>query len=260
MKFKRTAIAMALAVLVQAFALAEDSGVIKIRVADSDYPPQYYRNAKGEWAGLDVELARAFVLEAGFVPEFIPRPWSRALTEMKEGTLHMMLNLSKTDERSDFMYWIGPERYEDMVLVVKAGNAKLPITNLDDLIAFATKSGKKIGIQQDAYYGEEFRKRSMDKAFITMFDVVTAGETNARMLQSDRIAGYIDGKVTVLYNIRLKPDFAGLAMHPFTLNSEPVYFGISKKGISVKALRKLEEAYKRLASSGKLEEIWKKYW
>ncbi len=87
-----------------------------IRVAN--YPHQYYQTKSGNWTGLDVKLARTLIKEADFKYDFYEYPRSRALNCIIKGKLHLMTSLSRTPERSTYMYWIGPERVSQMILVV----------------------------------------------------------------------------------------------------------------------------------------------
>ncbi len=235
-------------------AQAQKSPAVRIRVTDNDYPPQYFRKADGTWTGIDVELARLLVQEAGLAPEFIPRPWSRALLEMKDGSLHIMTNVSRTDERSEFMHWIGPERYEEMALFVQKGDECIPIADLDEMVAAARRAGKKIGIQRDAFYGERFSERMEDTSFAEAFEYVSVSDANHRKLRAGRIFGFIESKVTVLYMIKADPGYSSLVLHGFVVNKEPVYFSISKRGVSADTLTRLEKAFAALQASGRFEE------
>lgn len=238
----------------------DDQREIKIRVPNSDYPPQYYRNHKNEWTGLDVELGRALVNAAGFEPRFVQLPWSRALDQLKHGDLHIMMNLSKTNERSKFLHWIGPERISQMVLVIKEGNKSIPVNTIDDLVKVAKKQNINFGIQQDIFYGDKFMEKLKSKAFAQYFERIANAEHNPRKVRVGRILGFFEDKITMRYRIRTDPDYKGLALHDFLINQEPVYFGISKKGISNSILKKLEQAFSIIKADGTLDGIRKKDW
>lgn len=237
--------------------VANAAETINIRVAT--YPPQYYKDQNGNWTGIDVELARALVIEAGFTPDFIDAPWSRALEEMKSGRLHLMTTLSKTPERSTYMYWIGPERESKMALVVKKKDQSLQIESLDDLITLAKSKNIKIGMQQDIYYGQPFATSIIERDFSQHFESVTDAKLNPRKNLAGRIIGFFEDKLTMQYQIETNKDYAGLAVHSFTMNTENLYFGISRK-VPVEWIRRLESAYERLVSSGELERIRNHEW
>ena len=80
---------------------------VKVRVID--LPPHYIKDGSGKWHGLAVELAEALLKEARCKPIYQILPWGRALVEMKNGENDMMMNLNMTNERKEFMYFVGPQ-------------------------------------------------------------------------------------------------------------------------------------------------------
>lgn len=232
---------------------------LKIRV--TEFPPQYYLNAAGEWTGLDVELARVLVETAGFTPEFVVRPWSRALQEMETGELHIMMNLSQTEERSAYMHWIGPERIARMVLVVRPTDLDLPIQTLDDLVTVAAQRNLWYGILQDAFYSEEFNTRlENDLEFARWFETVAESHLNPRKTVAGRILGFFEDGDSVAYKLTHDPEYAGLSLHDFALTESPVYFGISRAGVSSEILERLQLAYVQLEQDGTFERIRQTAW
>jgi len=231
---------------------------LKIRV--SQFPPQYYQDPAGRWTGLDAELARALVEAAGFTPEFVERPWSRALAEMETGELQIMMNLSQTPERAVFMEWIGPERTGQMVLVVKQINAQLPIVTVDDLVTIATQQQSMFGIQQNAFYSEDFNARLEDPQFAKWFDAIADVKLNPKKTTAGHILGFFEDKDSVKYQILHNPDYQGLVIHSFVLSTQDVYFGLSKPGVPPTALKRLQEAYARLEKDGTFAEIRNRDW
>jgi len=232
--------------------------VLKIRA--SDWPPQYYKDKNGKWTGLDIELGKALVKEAGFVPKVVVRPWSRSLDELKAGTLHVMMNLSITEERLEFLHYLGPERYSEMVVVVKKDNVNLPLNNLDDFCKLYKQKRKKFGIQNDAFYSLELNTRLKDDSeFARCFQYIAKPELNLKKTVNNRILGFIDDKVTMNYKIRTNAQYRELAVQGYVVSREPVFFGISKK-ITIDTLKKLYAAYERLVAKGIIEEIRNKQW
>ncbi|MEW5721985.1 MAG: transporter substrate-binding domain-containing protein [Thermodesulfobacteriota bacterium] len=254
-------VAVVLSVLAWVFFYAPTAAwaqeVIRVRV--THFPPQYFQDQAGEWTGLDVELARALVVEAGYTPRFISRPWSRALKEMESGELHLMMNLSQTTERSVYLDWIGPERTGELALIVRKGDENLPVHGIDDLPRVAAARGKKFGVQADIYYSDEFMEKLKDPAFAAHFETVSKADNNLMMTVSGRILGFFEDRDSLSYRIAHDPQYRDLAVHPFVISSEDVYFGVSKK-VPPGVLPRLREAFKRLEKNGTLEEIRKRTW
>jgi len=225
-----------------------------------DYPPQYFKTAGGAWTGLDVEIMRAVAEEAGLEPAFVEMPWARALDELRTGSLHLMANLSATEERSAYLRWVGPERTTRTVLVTGARYATEPIGDLDDLVALSIREGLVFGIQTGAFYSDEFSERMKDPVFARHFEEVTGTVSNQKKAESGRIIGFFEDYDTVMYRKRTDPDYAGLEAHPFTLASDAVFIGVSKAGVPLDTFDALAAAFVRLETSGKLDAIRVKRW
>jgi len=250
-------VALILALVVSAsFGNAADN-IIKIRVRD--FPPQYFQDTAGNWTGLDVELAKALVEGAGFKAEFLALPWTRALNNLETGDLHMMMNLSMTPERSLYMYWIGPERKSYMALVVSRENVSLSIMSLDDLVTVSDSLKMNFGIQHDFFYSPEFTERMKDSNFARHFEAVSDGALQPRKVKNNRIIGFFEDRTTMAYQIKNSPEYSGLAIHPFVLHEENVYFGVSRK-LDIRKLDLLYESYQKLERNGTLEKIRNRVW
>ncbi len=229
-----------------------------IRVRVTNYPPQYYKE-NNQWKGIDIELAEALVKEAGFKVEFVKLPWSRGLTEIRNGNIDLMLNLSITEERKEFLTFIGPQKEMKMVLVVHKNNKDLKVTDIDELIVESKLNNRKIAIQQDVFYSEEFNQRLKDDLdFASNFESVTQGKAFHQMLNSKRILGFFENNHLAEYQIKTNDEFKNFSTINFYISTDLVYFGISKK-IPPEKLKRLTEANTRLQKSNILNEIINKW-
>ena len=229
------------------------SRVLTVRVAS--FPPFYFRDEQGRWTGLDVELGKALIERAGLLPHFEERPWSRALMEMKNGNMQVMMNLSRTPERSAYMYWIGPERYSQMALVVRQKDADLHIAGIDDLPAKARAHHQKFGLQQHVSYSPALDRKLRDATFARYFEYISRPELNVEKLKAGRIIGFFEDRDAMAYEIAHNPRYLGLALNGFMLEPVPVYFGISKRGVDATTLQKLQKAFQELMADGTFQRI-----
>jgi ABC-type amino acid transport substrate-binding protein len=238
--------------------LAWAGETILVRV--TQFPPQYYQDILGRWTGLDAALGQALVEGAGMEVEFVDLPWSRALKEMESGGVHLMMNLSITEERSRIMRFIGPERPAVTGLAVQKAHADLIFRGLDDLVAASEATGLKIGIQQDAQYTPEFTTRlKTEKRFAAAFEPVVRAEHNFRKLAAGRLFGFFEDQYNLAHRIRTDPLCAGLSLHSFILMHEKVYFGASRT-LGAPIIERLEGSYRRLEEDGTLERIRQTPW
>jgi polar amino acid transport system substrate-binding protein len=246
----RAVLGIAIALALSASCWAAD----KVRIRVTEFAPNYFQQ-DGRWRGLDVELAEAVVREAGLEPEFIDLPWSRALSSMQGGELHLMMNLTRTPDREVFMQFFGPERMSKRVLVVRRQHLDLKIESLDDLITAARKTGQLFGIQHDAKYSEAFDARlKSDPLFLQAFEYVVKGAVMGKMLAGGHTLGFFEDENYVAYQLKNNPDFKDLGVHPFVLASDPVFFGVSRR-FDATNTKRLEDAFARLERNGSLAKI-----
>lgn len=227
---------------------------ITIRVAH--WPPNYFQTAEGEWTGIDVEIAKAVVQKADLNVEFSEITWPGAMERLKLGNIQLITNVSINEERSEYLYWIGPVRTVSMNLIVKKGNESLPINSLDDIIKIAKEKNIKFGYQKQIDYGEQFARRMKgDPLFFSCFERINNAELNLKKTLKGRILGFFESANEMKYRIKNDEVYQDLAVHPFVLKKSPSFFGISKKGVSTETLIKLFKAYESLVKDGTIQRI-----
>ncbi len=238
--------------------LHAESKIIKVRV--SDLPNYSYRDARGIWTGLEVELARALITEAGYRPEFFPQPWGRGLESIRNGDIHIIPGCAITEDRKAFMLWIGPMYRIVVGLIVKKGTESMPIASLDDMLTVAKKQGKKYGYIRDTFWSKAFNDRlKNDPEFASCFETISQQDLNVRKTIEGRILGFVAEKQLFEYRIQNDAVYSGLASHTFILDSRPTYFGISKKGVDPQTLNNLYAAYEKLTLDGTIKKIRAKW-
>ena len=229
---------------------------LKIRVGN--FFPNYYQDASGEWQGIDVELTRLLAETAGFKAEFFELPWSRGLAMAQNGTIDIIPNANIKEERSSYLYWIGPARYTKMQLTVLTDNVDMPINSLDDFVTICQKRKKSFGYQNDVKYSAAFhQKLETDTAFRNCFEAVSTN-LNAIKTKSGRILGYFGEPMDIVAEKKKDPGYP-LAVHPFILSAEPVFFGISKQSVSIPTLIKLYAAYEKIVENGTVFKVRQKW-
>jgi polar amino acid transport system substrate-binding protein len=249
---------LTLGALACADARADERAEMTVRVANN-YPPYIFKDEQGAWAGIEVEMARALVEEAGYKAKFVEIPWNRSIEQLKTGALDIVLTLSKTPERAEFTHFFAPSTFEQMVIVVLEENAHAldAVKTLDDLVAKG-----RYGINQKVHYTEEFTQRwDADPAFRKRFDPVTNPKLNMKKVKRKRLLGYFRDKLSIEYWIKTSPEYAGLTFIevPF-FPAVPVYFGISKHTdpAKIEALRTAHAALTERAAFQAILDKWTK--
>ncbi len=245
------------------FAAGQSIAQDTIRVRLTEWPPNYYQDASGDWTGLDVEIMKAIMKTAGLKFQFVNEPWVRGLKNLEHGETHMMMNMSKTDERSAYINWIGPVRATSgMGLIVKKENVSLPIKTLDDLVAVAKDKGKKYGFLRGAFYSQEFNDRiNNDKEFQQYFEPISRSELNIRKTIGNRILGFFESLLGMKYRIINNSKYNELVVHPFRFKSDSsgIFIGVSKKGVDPETLKRIQKSFEKNKENGTIKLIIEKW-
>ncbi len=221
--------------------------VIKFRV--EEYIPFTMKNAQGNWTGLFVEQAKSVIEEAGCTITYRTVPWARALVLLQEGKLDMLGQMSITEERKNFVNFIGPHYEEEIKLLIKETKS-FQIEQHEDLLQLP----KHIQITKGAWYGETMNRLIQDHLHKFRFNQNT--QSSFEKVRFDRVSGWI---LPVTPGIHKLSEYQGFKYHPFVINSNPVYFGLSKTSVKPALVQKLKDSLERLKQRGEFEKILKKY-
>ena len=188
------------------------------------------------WHGLDADFAKLLLDSAECRYQFMDLPWARAMDSLKAGALGLMLSVSKTTEREQYFYFIGPQRIETIVLAMDKDNV-YDIKQLSDLVNLP----KPIAVHRTAYYGDAFQALldNHPEHFITVVDNAVKLELLAR----NKISGFLEEKGNLIYQHQMNPKFAHIYIDDFVINSDPVYFAFSRKALSQIQLDKIKRVF-----------------
>lgn len=250
--------ALLLAVLLALLTLSRISAACELRIRvpeDNSYAPFYIRDNSGTWGGLSIELTEALLAEAACSPVYVALPFSRGIQSLKTGDIDLMPNMSITEERREFITFIGPQLDETVLLVTRA-DTPLAVASLDDF----KKLQKPVGIDRDKVYGDAFeRKRRLDPDFRSRLEEADDVDFSARKLSLGRLSSFLGFGYNVMHQIRTNALYRDFAIHPFIVNQDWVYFGLSKQSVSPELLAALQNAYEGAKRKGCFETIRRKY-
>jgi len=202
-----------------------------------------------------VELIEVLLNEAHCQPVYTVYPWKRALAQLQEGKLDMMVNLSITSERKKYLWFIGPQRDETIVLVVN-NDFNFKVDLLEDFKAF----NNKIGIENGAFYGDDFdNKYKTDPEFANLFVQAVNTDMLIKMLKLKRVIGFLEDRYSSAFKMKALTEYQGVKAHSYLVNQDVVYFGFSKKSVSLELLARLKKAYNTANTAGKFEAVLKRY-
>lgn len=216
-----------------------------------DYAAQSHRDENQQWQGIDIELTKTLLAQAGCRHRFVPIPWGRALVMLENGELDMMLSVSKTEVREKFAAFVGPQRVERIRVVSKA-NPSVVLKNFADIL----NTQLPLGIQEGAFYGAKFSRFMREvKSPEQYFFKVPNNDTKLSLLIKGRIFGFLEEQLNVEYEIKHQLAPKDVFIHPLIINEAPVYFALSKKSVSPEHLKQIKKAFETLDKSDVFKQI-----
>jgi polar amino acid transport system substrate-binding protein len=247
----RVLITIVVCLFLAANAYADQECIIKLRVNDS--PPSYFKDSKGNWTGFVVEQGAAVITEAGCKVEYRTAPWGRGLLLLEEGEIDMMGIMSITEERKKIAHFVGPH-YSEIIRLVVAKDSNYQIEKHEDL----KNLPQKLMLERGTYYGEEITRLVKDKSFEKNIQWTSQVGFTLQMIEKITL-GRVSGFLSYVTPGALEKVTQEVKYHPFVINRDPVYFGVSKESVAPSILKRLQEAVERLKENGEFEKILKKY-
>jgi polar amino acid transport system substrate-binding protein len=227
-----------------------------MKMALENWPPYVFVDAKGQAAGLDIELAQAVFKEAGCTLIILAElPRKRRLNMFMKGHLDLMLAASDTPERRSFSWFTAPYRKESISLFTLSSQ----LNKYRDLTDFAMILDKKISllVPNAGWYGEDYKAHSLGLYEANLISPFETFAQAVKMLASHR-AELVLGDTAALINeakqmnIKIQP-------LPMVISNDQVSFMLSKKSSTLEDIQVLNAAIARLEKRGVLAKIRKNY-
>jgi len=235
---------------------------IPIRFAEI-YP--VYFNDNGEIKGMDVDIINEVFSRANLDYKSVNRPFKRSLIEMQQGHVQVMTNITKNDDRSQYMEWIGPVRYSAIALIVAKKDVNLSIKSSRDLLTVSKQTGKKFGDIVGASYSDFFDDmKANNEEFNDLFELVPEMDSNYKKLTAGRILGFFadDFEFNFLMSQAKEPNepFDQFAIHAFRIEGSEggAYIGISKT-LGKESITRIQQAFSSMVDDGTLETIHRRW-
>jgi len=213
-----------------------------------DYPPYEYRE-NGKDKGMNLDLISEAFRRMGKTPLFEPRPWKRALFELKNGDILALSSGFRTPRREKIIFFPDePLAMETNVVVVPA-DSELTVTCLADL------QGLRVGIVRDYIYGH-----GIDE--MKGFHRIEANSSHqlVRMLANRRMDAAVGNKA-VLRHIAKKNGMLEHIRFTYEIGCDPLYLMFSRsRGEEAKILaRDFGVAIREMHQDGTFKAIIDRY-
>lgn len=235
--------------------LCQDAAACRLRATIGQWIPYVYTGLDGVPAGLDIEMARAILTEAGCELVLLDEvPNLRRDLQFREGKLDLLMAASDIPERHLYSRLTAPYRME--VVRLHTLEAKLDKYRHVD---FATILRDKLPLlaPNSGWYGADYAKykdQLRAQGLLTTFNNVAQG---MKMLAAGR-AELILGDVTAM-RYEARQSKLALAALPSTLVNAPVRLMLSRASTSEAELTRIDAAIARLEQRGVLKAIRQRY-
>lgn len=213
-------------------------------------PPKVYLE-NGEPKGILVDIMNAVEQKSDFQFHIELHPWARAFEMAKSGD-GGIIGLSKTPERQQFMDYSDVMFDDELILVVKKGEAF-------DYKGIESLKGKRIGVSRGAVYGAEFENAKSENLFSIDEDNVPSSRFKKLLLGRIDVAIVGPGNAG-FYAVISKDAYLSKQINQFTIlqkpfKSDPNYLGFAKSQKMGGFLTRFNQILSALKESGELEAI-----
>lgn len=234
---------------------SNDNSSKKLQFAVDPYPPYTIQSGNETVfsSGFTVEIAKEIFSKMGYEAVFNVVPFERGIEMMKNGDMDGMMTVYKNTERESFLDYpkesIAPDSQSFFTL--KGSDIKYD-GNLNNL------KGKKVGIIQGYTYGDDFDNAVKNG----VFTVETANDeaSNLEKLLNNRVDVILDGKYTVLYDLKQKGSLDKVEELKPESRTPELYLVFSKKrNISKDIINRYDEILSQMKKDGTWNAIIDKY-
>jgi polar amino acid transport system substrate-binding protein len=235
--------------------LCQDTAACRLRASTGQWIPYIYPGPDGTPIGLDVELVRAILTEAGCELLLLEElPALRRDVQFREGKLDLLMAASDLPERHEFARLTAPYRMETVRFhtlrpnLGKYRNVDFDAIVRDRLTLLAPNSG---------WYGPAYAQHKdglRAQGLLTTFNTFSQG---IKMLSAGR-AELIIGDANAM-RFEAKQAKLDLVALPLLLVNAPVRLMLSRASTSEADLARIDAAIARLEQRGTLKAIRNRY-
>ncbi len=245
-----------LTVVLLLFNATTDADCKKLIIGWEPWEPFQMRTQNGIYTGLDLDLVKLVLNDAGCSVEFKKMPWKRMIISIKEGTIDMIAGASRTPERENFSFFSEAYRQETMLMFVRKGEKDLyNFDRLSDIIG----TGFKLGTTRGYYYGERFVELKDNPEFSKSLSIIAYDHQLPKMLIHKRISGFLGDSVNVATSLRNENLTREIEAHSMPVYSSNIHVMFSVKRVSPETVAMFNTSLLKLKTTKAYQTIIDKY-
>jgi polar amino acid transport system substrate-binding protein len=219
-----------------------------------EWPPYQFTAANGDAAGLNVEIVRAVLAEAGLKAQIKIYPWARtfSLGENRPNTL--IFSLARSHERENAFIWIGELMRRNDWFYRANGRESVSPTTLDDIKACCT-----ICVVRKDIVEEDLKRLGFTPG--RHYIVVSDFSDCMRLVENGSVPLLVDSPQDLTWSLKqvhgMSAGFQPIMPLP-NAEQEPFFLAASL-GTSPDTVARLRSALQTLQQKGALEQIRRQF-
>lgn len=232
----------------------KDLPALKIGVTDND--PYVYIDTTGDYAGIDVDIAREACKRAGIRPQFIDISWNDRDRLLKNGDIDCLWCDYSPCYREDVYYWTEPYLSVTVSVAAKKTSGIKSLAHLDESKTIAVIAGSvserrllagdleiSPGVNIKSYGSAELCKAALVKGYVDcwMADVQSLDRLVAQYPGVYRV--FADNVMTVDLGVAFENSYEG----EYVKNLNTVLFDMDRDG----TIERIVDSYKAGATTGR---------
>lgn len=243
----------ALAIMASASALACSKPLTLIT---EEWPPYAFNFGREVQTGLDIELARTILQEAGCSLVTLPSvPPARRMVMFERGEVDLLLAASETPERRRFARFSIAYRNESVGLFVLAANLER-YRYIDSMDAIMRTQASLLA-PTVGWYGKDYERVRVALKSRARLSVYNNLEQGMRMLAAGRAALILSDVAALQHEARNQQ--LDVRQLPYVVLQAPVHLMLSRASTTADDVARIDAAIVRLERNGTLKNIRANY-
>lgn len=199
--------------------------------------------------GTDIELIRSVMRDIGSELQLIPRPESRALTELASGKVDLLFGASYTEERATYAWFSQPYRHEVNVVIVHP-QVLQRFPELTTKAAFFDLARRKLigTFNPKGFYGAEFEQLKRLEPVQQRSVPIFAAEQRLALVLSQRADYTLSDQRSAVTKFNDQPVYQQLVVLPFELARAEIHLMMSKKTIDPACVERINQSLRQQSS------------
>jgi len=213
--------------------------------ANDNWPPYSYKD-NGQLKGIEIGILEKVLTDANLCWKYVSYPSSsRAIKELKKGTVDMLFSASVTESRKKYFQFTEPYRLEKMTLFGRKSELDKASNEYDFQVVANDPHFRKsiLAINRGSFYGDAFTSFK-EKCYQCTIELNLV-EERFEMLHKNRVDYFIEDYLSGLYLLKENKKYQDTVTSlPITVHSNSVRYMLREGVLSTSELNKLNESIK----------------